>query len=1051
MIHWFTDSKADLRALEGAPSVADKIKIVKDKMKVEAGAVDAEDVVSIPDVWNIHRTYEMMLLYTGDADDKVSRDYKKAVLRQWYAILAIHFLGEAKFGLTLGTENITEEKIATMPETSAELLRTKKILQAAWNARPTKQISISPDFNPHTIRVHYVENALGQLLPYAMSSATTYMVPTADAWENLYSVCKDIQWISPKPNGVGYQIQDPTTVPGALTLVERSNFRNFLNGIIERLNAVTAIDLGAVETLSTLLRAYVNNPGGLIAPPNEVDIFPANLPIYYVRLSGYRAIAAEDDPCIGGIDDRCVCSIVGNDRTVSKYLVSIPITNQAKEWMLQGQGNYSVQLIYQEGLLQFVAKYTYNGLLFQKVFSETEANLHEIDQSIMGVTALWPRFKMDNWQKYYIFHQSATGARVGGGETYSIEPEVKAELEYSFLTEDVGALKYIVLNAWPQTWILWQKDAAGNRSAIGYFLTRAIIAANQVPGRVYKAAIDFGTSSTMLYGGISGDHPGPIEGDHIWSLPIFAPNKVDSAAAIFRYFIPPTNTVTTVAPLQSILAIENQDQAPVFSGNWTYFQQAAESLSRKTLPERFAIHSNLKWDPVEGQLYTSSFLLMVAYYVALEARACGCSTLDTVISYPSAMTGWRNYVQKIDGQMGIACEIANITLLDHHAVTDRRVPWRSRTITESCAVAQRTSQNHRATQFCSIDIGGGTSDIFIFKNDGDDTNLAWDGYESSLLCGARAILLESFVADPNCLRELIGLVPADPIMRALKAAVPQIEEEWTKKKLTRETMQRNIEFLLSVKFIDSTNQWHSAGEELRQRAVSQAGLANPSVARLRKRVAYNAAAVLFYAGLMTRGTGTKVDQLHLRFAGNGSKTLQWISNDDENTKRFLSVMFNAGAGVEIESSGQKPVNIQFAVDPKHEVADGALKDQIGMAIHVDEILAGEVVKLFNGLQRGAFAEWPAGKNIALELFDDARNFVPSNEMLKTFVRAFREAIRGILLINLGSGEFDPALSDEPGVRHAINQKVADIVAGINPDKKSFFMIGVDALSDHYFR
>lgn len=1045
MKYWFTDSKADMSALEGAPSLADKIKIVKDKMKVEAGAVDAEDVVSIPDVWNIHRTYEMMLLYTGDADDKVSRDYKEAVLRQWYAILAMHFLGEAKFGLTLGAENITEEKIAMMPEVSAELLRTKKILQAAWNARPPKRISQSPNFDPNAIHVYYVMNSQGQKLPYAMSSATTFLVPTSDAWGNLYSVCTKIPWISKKPKGAGFKIQDPAEVVGALTLVERETFRQRLNEIVYAdLNETLTRGMGEATKLSELINNYANIPGHLLKSLVMEDVFSGGqiIDMHYVQFRGCKMAANEGDSNIGGMDDRCVCSRQEDDGTFTNYLISIPITNQAINWILEGRANYSVTLAYLAGQPQFTCQYTFEGRQYTKVFSGAAANLHEIDQANMGTTAIWPRYKMGDWSKYYVFHQPARGALINGGETYSVEPKAEAMEERVFPT-DTTNVQYKLLNYWPQAWILWQSDSAANRLAVGYFLTREIKVIDKVEGQVYKAAIDFGTSSTMLYGGISREGTEniaePIQGDRIWSLPIFAPKSGNGAAAIFRYFIPPTNSDTKFAPLQSILAIGRGTGTQVFTGNWTYFQQAAEGKSRQPLPDSFIIHSNLKWDPI-NTLYTTSFLLMVSYYVALEARVCGCSLLDAVISYPSAMTNWANYAHNLDNQLSIACEVASIAMATQPSVT----------ITESCAVAQRTRRiTTAATQFCTIDIGGGTSDIFLFKNDGDPRNLTWDGYESSLLCGARAILLENFVADKGCLNALIGLVPGDPVMLALQANVPQMSS-WTR--ITdRETIQRNIESLLPVSFSDNAGHGHTAGEELRQRAVSNEGLANPSIARLRKRVAYYAAAVLFYAGLMTRDTGTKVDQLQLRFAGNGSKTLDWISSNPNHIKRFLSAMFNAGAGIEEEGKGQNPKNIQFANAPKHEVADGALKAPIAMRIHIDEILAGEAVALYDDEHSEPIAVWPVGKNIVAELFQGARHFTPGNDMLKTFVKAFRNAAISILQINLKADEFDPKVADADGVILDINEKVAAIVAGHNPDKKSFFMIGVEALSSEYFR
>ncbi|HWR28697.1 MAG TPA: hypothetical protein VN631_02590, partial [Negativicutes bacterium] len=964
-----------------------------------------------------------------------------------------HFLGKEKFNLKMESSKFSNDEVTNMSVTSPELLKTKSIIDSTWKARPKRKISTSPIFDPDSINIHYIVNAQGKKLPYAMSSATTYLVPTADCWENLYSVCPDIQWIKPKRNSAGrivkYLVEDPAKVAGALTLVERNKLKNDMSDIIAQLKNTERSDYAAVEVLAALFQQYVDDESGLQAPPKREDVFPDALQMYYVKFSNCSDKPTADDPSIGGMDDRCVCSFHEPNGGYTNYLVSLPLSNQAKDWMLASAGQYSVRLAYEAGRPQFVASYAYRNQLFEKIFDHNAANLHEINQATMSVTALWPRYKMNDWKKYYVFRQHAIGARIGDGITYYIEPEEKAENENIFETEDAGTLKYSAMNKWPSTWELWRNEPSGAKSAVGYFLTRAVVAPNKIPGKVYKAAIDFGTSSTMLYGGDSDSDAAIIDGRNLWSLPLFAPRSIDGATAIFRFFIPPTNSITNFSPLQSILAIENEDKAPVLTGNWTYFQQAAVELSRRELSPRFTTHSNLKWDPIAGKIYTTSFLLMIAYYILLEARANGCSTLDTMISYPSAMSGWADYVKKMNQQLECAQEVAKIELVDNHAAEERKIQWKSKTITESRAVAQRMCLNHQATQFCSIDIGGGTSDIFIFKNDGDEKKLTWDGYESSLLCGARSILLESFVQDQNCLHELIGLAAKDSIMAALKEAVPQMES-WATSKLNREKIQSNIEFLLSVKFMDSTNQWHNAGEELRQRAVSQVGLTNRSVSILRKRVAYYTAAILFYAGMMTRDTGTKVDQLHLRFAGNGSRTLQWISNDDNNTKRFLSRLFNVGAGIEAEDEGQDFQNIQFASDPKHEVADGAMKRPIPMGKHIDEILSGEVVTLYDaaGVE---FAKWSVSQNIAHELFHNAKSVIPGNETLKKFISAFREAMRSILLIPLRADEFNPEVADAPGVRLSINTKVADIVAGINPDKKSFFMIGVDALSDHYFK
>ena len=141
----------------------------------------------------------------------------------------------------------------------------------------------------------------------------------------------------------------------------------------------------------------------------------------------------------------------------------------------------------------------------------------------------------------------------------------------------------------------------------------------------------------------------------------------------------------------------------------------------------------------------------------------------------------------------------------------------------------------------------------------------------------------------------------------------------------------------------------------------------------------------------------------------------------------------------------------FAKEPKHEVADGSLKPQIKLAKHENKILAGEEVALYDAIHDEPIENWSIDKNLAEELFQGAKHFVPSNGNLKTFVQAFRDAMRSILLIRLREDEFDPFTADDDGVKLKINEKVADIVAGHNPDKKSFFMIGVDAVGEEYLK
>lgn len=1042
MRYWFTDPDANLNTTAALPTMADKLKSIKDAMQVDVNAVDFDDVRSIPDAWYIHRIYEMMLLHP--INGAVYQKYKDAVLRHWHAICAVYFIGAKKFGLQIQSNTLNDATFSAMPSATSAQIQTKTIMQSTWDARPTRIISLHPFFDPDSIKIHYIANpATGARLPFAMSSATAFLVPTADAWKNLYAVCPDIPWIQAERNAEGhivkYQVIDPAYHAGMLTLEERQTFRNSLGQIAQAaINSSVPEEQNATATFAKQITSYIGDPAGLLAPPSTPDIFPDDMKLHYVAISGDHVATTDSDPQIGGVNDLCTCSSVDERGAFINYLVALPVSDQAKSWILDGTGKYQISVAMAAGSPQFTAVYTYNGVIHQKTFCQAAANIIEISANDMGITTMWPRYKMDNWTRYYVFREEAGSARVGAGLTYAIVPEEEPVDERTYSVEGNATIIYTEFRQWPQSWALMRKDGAGNLKRVGYFLTRAIPAPAQVPGRVFTAAVDFGTSSTMIYGKHNGV-AAALDGANLWSLPLFA--GLSRSSEIYRFFIPSTHTPNAVMPLQTILAIENTNNAPILLGNWPYFRQSAEALSHRTLPDRFDVHSNLKWNPVSGALYTTSYLEIISHMIALEARSRGCATLDAIITYPSAMTSWGSYLDKMRTQLKNACANANLVYANDS------------TVTESEAVARRMCEIvPQATQFCSIDIGGGTSDIFLFINDGNPIKLTWDGYESSLLCGARDILLESFVRDQNCLFDLIGLDAADPVMKEMLDQIPQISSWHTQ--LGREEVQRNIEFLLATVFMDSTRNKHDAGEELRLRAVSEAGLMRPSIAKLRKRIAFRLAAILYYAGLMTRETGTRINELHLQFAGNGSKTLLWISDDVSKIKAFLSAIFNAGAGLDpatpdYAARAQSPANIAFSQNHKHEVSDGAMRKPIAMGTHVDEILSGEQVRLYNAAGE-IIAEWPMRRNIAEELFNDASNFVPSNNTLKAFVAAFRATMMTVLSIPLRQDEFDPAIADASGIRLQINNTIADIANRRVPDKKSFFMVGVDALCEQYF-
>lgn len=540
----------------------------------------------------------------------------------------------------------------------------------------------------------------------------------------------------------------------------------------------------------------------------------------------------------------------------------------------------------------------------------------------------------------------------------------------------------------------------------------------------------------MLYRTYSGVNTKEyVPGNVFWSTPICNPERHENDQLV-NCFIPATPPRQVGMPYQTLLAVAeghgSADPDALF-GRWIFFRSVANAKSAKMKIGQTKIKSDLKWsaaDPVD----TQRFLQETIFLAALDARLKDCGTIRIIASYPGSMLEAKinGYVQSLNQ---IKERVAEKTKLRINEIE---------LVTESLAVAKGIrARTNFGLDFCSIDIGGGTSDIFLcYKPSGENTE--WQGLGSSMKIGARDIFLDCFWMNRNLIQDILDAGANVDLIKKLqtqyRAENPSgvsgqsllTVADLAKAQLTRNQLHSLIESLLEYN-VDVDGRFISAANSLMSISANNS---KASIVNMRLRIAYYIAAITYYAGMLARiqdpdGNTLRVDRLEIRFVGNGSKAIHWISEDTRAIREFIKTMFQTGM-----KQADKPNNVGFSAEPKHEVAFGALVDDGRLdCIQQDNlIIAGE-----RFIERGASTK---EATCTMPQLATGSRFRPEHTELKTFLDAFNKAILNIIPNVENCVRYVYPESQEEGFINKVEDMMIQLVRR-NEEKKPFFLMGVE--------
>jgi hypothetical protein len=362
--------------------------------------------------------------------------------------------------------------------------------------------------------------------------------------------------------------------------------------------------------------------------------------------------------------------------------------------------------------------------------------------------AIWPKQSIAGWSAYYAFRYDTPTTE------FYVKPQANVS-SYKVFEPDGSLHQYERMEEQPRFWAFCRKSGHGEEP-LGYVRARRTEVGAANPDHVYKVSIDFGTSSTMLYRNVSGtDSNEAAVGSAFWSAPVCSP-ELHQDDQIVSCFIPTTPGKGAGIPYQTLLA-KAEGQSAVepnrLMGRWMFFRSLtdAKGAAIKVDRDRLEIASNLKWNAVDPA-DTTHFLEEIVLFAALDARLHNCGVLQVYASYPGSMMG-----AKANGYLDlmntITSQIAAQTGLRLQP-KDKGADAKVESVRESLAVAKAV-RTRFGLDFCSIDIGGGTSDLFLcYKPRGRETN--WQGRGSSLKIGARDIFLDCFRYNRGLLSEILN-------------------------------------------------------------------------------------------------------------------------------------------------------------------------------------------------------------------------------------------------------------------------------------------------------
>ncbi|MCL1999391.1 MAG: hypothetical protein FWG65_11565 [Turicibacter sp.] len=685
-------------------------------------------------------------------------------------------------------------------------------------------------------------------------------------------------------------------------------------------------------------------------------------------------------------------------------------------------GISKIQTIQQKDGKGYKIKITGDGkiipnFLIEKLYSEDSYALVEgkipMFAERVGCAAIWPSVDIEGFKAYKVNYVTDPGRSPSGtiGEISipSIfshrkdngspkDNEIRKYSQITCINEEAFDKVSYQLSEFP--FALRFKFGKDLHSAKGIMLTTPLKRHTQtIEGQTLELSeetnkrtnvvigIDFGTSNSLVYYKFEGHTEEILDwnDEYLNGIPV-AGNRFDqlgkSALMFFQLPFASKSDSKKKKIFPTLFTrykkMENKGNNPLLDGNITFLDDADMSETLGALLETRTLVHNAKWGADNNELpILLKQMLLSAYIVAVEKNNDARIKIEPRVSYPASLSNdlkdkfklaWMNVVSYLKGSEESEGVFENADLI----MSDPTF------YTESLCVANSVNSNIYEAAYdlkeggMVVDIGGGTTDIAIFKNLDDGTTTIKK--EFSLPFGARKILGGALKPESvNFANELIKLrlkmlaaintvsngqssdketlFGSDASNGKTSNGVLRQSAHFIKEALKGERLdefrfglERAVEYyeeaLVYTKEKAGDAMGLTLGDALDKVGFEESKEAKDRVSAILK---VSCCALFYYLGTLegsynaSASENEKVNVQMILLAGHGAGVLKdWMWDSDADDK--LGKFYEAGRTFESRQNGQKPQNkpvkLRHSKKRKHEVAIGLVKAKsIGQALN----------------------------------------------------------------------------------------------------------------------
>lgn len=403
-------------------------------------------------------------------------------------------------------------------------------------------------------------------------------------------------------------------------------------------------------------------------------------------------------------------------------------------------------------------------------------------------------------------------------------------------------------------------------------------------------ALDFGTSSSTIACKINQGAPFMLSLNNMFNEITINANHENNSASSTSCLIFPTNK-SMECPFPSIFykynhIAEDEETYPFILGHPYFIQYEPGFPDTLVSDSEGKFYANMKTDfnSVNDETCKDMFeayICAIFTMILCDAISNGDLSPSIRFSYPLSKREYTEYINMFISQFKKACEIVNIeykqSMIKH--------------TTESEAAIKAFKSGLRRGNLV-IDIGGGTTDIFVQSEVGKRENKIF-----SIEMGARRLLLEVIRINPDITSFLTKGIGGDVIDPDYIETLRESSNDFHTIFESIFPLEGKDEKKIGDVMIEKSKR------KLRSNGIREdkEGLTLKKFKLMKTLLALRIMAIVFYTGILFKAVEKNINEeeyrqnldIQINFCGNGSKVIKWLGENSE-IKSCIKKFFSSG-------------------------------------------------------------------------------------------------------------------------------------------------------------